>query len=334
MLVRGDKPNQDVYEVELTTDLKGITALRLEVLPDESLPDDGPGRAPLFSVGDFLLTEVEIAAASSGAEVEPIRIANATEDYCEKGHPAALAIDGVPDTGWNVKGAIGEPHAAVFELTEPIGNGGSTRLTLTLHQEYIHQMTIGRFRLSATTGPGPVVTSGVPAEIESILLVDPECRTTEQSRRARDFYLSIAPELAEAHKQIADLRRSMPAFPTTMVFREREPEHARTSHIHSRGEFLQPGEPVKPGVPEVLHDLPSETVKDRLALARWLVADENPLVGRVVMNRLWAACFGRGIVSTVADFGARGERPPTRNCSTGSLSSFAIEAGASRRCNV
>jgi hypothetical protein len=48
---------------------------------------------------------------------------------------------------------------------------------------------------------------------------------------------------------------------------------------------------------------------DRLALARWLVDEKNPLVGRVVMNRDWALIFGRGIVPTIGDFGVQGEKP-------------------------
>ncbi len=46
VLATGDKPNNDTYEVDIPSNLKGITALRLEVLPDPSLPDQGPGRAP------------------------------------------------------------------------------------------------------------------------------------------------------------------------------------------------------------------------------------------------------------------------------------------------
>ncbi len=151
--------------------------------------------------------------------------------------------------------------------------------------------------------------SGVPAGIEEILLVPAAQRTAEQSREIRRYYLSIAPELAERQKAIAALRKSLPEFPTTMVMQERSPEHARTTHIHRRGEYLKPTEAVEPGVPAVLPPLPEGGPRNRLALARWLVDEENPLAARVAMNRAWAAFFGRGIVATLEDFGTRGEKP-------------------------
>jgi Protein of unknown function (DUF1549)/Protein of unknown function (DUF1553)/Planctomycete cytochrome C len=305
VLASGDKPNNDVYTVELTTDLKGITAMRLEVLTDSSLPEGGPGRAPLFQVGDFLLTEFQLAASG-----RPVRLARATEDYAAKGRAAALAIDGVPDTGWSVNGGgVGRDHAAVFELAEDLGDGGPVRLTVTMHQEYIHQMTIGRFRLAATTDPRPVRASGVPADVEAILLVRRGERTEDQSRRLERYYLTVAPELAKAREPMAALRRSLPRFATTMVMQERPPELARTTHVHRRGEFLKPAEPVEPGVPAVLHPLPPGAPRNRLTLARWLVSPDNPLVGRVLMNQLWQAYFGRGLVSTPEDFGTQGARP-------------------------
>ena len=314
VLVTGDKPNNDVYEVELATGLKGITAIRLEVLTDPSLPEGGPGRAPLFQVGDFLLTEFQLAAAppDDGAgkpELRPVRLAQATEDFAAKDRAATLAIDGITDTGWSVQGGVGKPHAAVFELAEDLGDGRGSRLVVTMHQEYIHQMTIGRFRLSVTTDPRPVRASGLPADLETILLVPRGLRTDAQARRLEQHYLAIAPELAPARKPIEALRRSWPRFPTTMVMHERQPQHARTTHVHRRGEFLKPVEPVEPGVPAVLHPLPPGAPRNRLTLARWLVAPRNPLVGRVVMNQLWQTYFGRGLVSTPEDFGTQGARP-------------------------
>jgi hypothetical protein len=310
VLASGDKPNNDVYKVEIPLDRPEITAIRLEVLPHESLPDGGPGRAHLFSVGNFLLTEVEASLASpDGAVARPVKIRDASADFEEKGRPASMAIDGKVDTGWSIGGAVGRPHAIVFRLAEPLKTEPGGRLRLTLHQFTIHQTTIGRFRISTTTDPSPTGASGLPAEVESIALIPPDRRSSEEAKALERHFLSVAPELAKANAEIAALRRSMPHFPTSMVMVERPKAQARTTHMHRRGEFLQVGEPVTPGVPFVLPPLPQGTEPDRLKLARWLVSGENPLVGRVVMNRAWQAFFGRGLVATVEDFGTRGERP-------------------------
>src|SRR5204863_10204863 len=58
------------------------------------------------------------------------------------------------------------------------------------------------------------------------------------------------------------------------------------------------------------HPFSAEAPRSRLTFARWLVDANNPLVGRVTMNRQWSAFFGRGIVRTTEDFGYQGE-PPT-----------------------
>jgi mono/diheme cytochrome c family protein len=320
VLVSGDKPNNDCYDLDLAGDFGGVTALRLEVLPDHSCPEDGPGRAPLFSPGDFLLSEVTLSR-SDGATKESgssprapnpawsaLKFTSASHSYADKGRSAAACIDGKLDTGWSIKGRTGEPSWAVFNLDQPIAPGTS-HLHLKLEQQYIHQMTIGRFRLAVTRDSDAKASADLPPQVETALVVRPAQRSDEQKAVIADQFLDTAPELAGINKKIADLHHSMPKFTQTMVFQERRPQFARVTHLHHRGEFLDEREAVTPGVPAVLPPLPPGEKPNRLALARWLVDESNPLVGRVLMNRHWATLFGRGIVATVGDFGVQGEKP-------------------------
>jgi hypothetical protein len=82
------------------------------------------------------------------------------------------------------------------------------------------------------------------------------------------------------------------------------------ANIHVRGDFLRKGEEVPAGTPAILPALkPRGTDADRLDLARWLAARENPLTARVAVNHVWQHLFGRGLVSTPEDLGTRGEAP-------------------------
>jgi hypothetical protein len=109
--------------------------------------------------------------------------------------------------------------------------------------------------------------------------------------------------IAALQKQLAEVKP-----PTTLVMKELP--KPRQTHILIRGSHQRKGEAVTPGVPAKLHPLSSGQPANRLTLARWLVDPNNPLVGRVAMNRLWAQHFGRGFVETSEDFGVQGE-PPT-----------------------
>ncbi|MBX7168722.1 MAG: PSD1 and planctomycete cytochrome C domain-containing protein [Pirellulales bacterium] len=306
--VHGDCPNYDTYELELEVPLDRLTALRVEALSDPRLPGGGPGRAPLFSVGDFLLSEVQLDELA-GEPATAVRLAGATHDFAAEKRAADLCLDGQLDTGWSIAGQTGEGHRAVFPLAAPLDAARSRRLRLTLVQQYIHQMTLGRLRIWATSDAMPVAANELPAEIETALAAPAEGRTAQQQAALREYFLATAPELAEHNRQIAELKRKLPSPVQTMVMQERAPQARRITHRHHRGEYLDPREVVEPGVPAALHPLPAGVEPNRLALARWLVDERNPLVARVTMNRVWAALFGRGIVSTIEDFGAMGERP-------------------------
>ena len=89
------------------------------------------------------------------------------------------------------------------------------------------------------------------------------------------------------------------------------------THILEKGDFRQKGEKVEPGFPAaVLPAPPIEEPKDilfvprrRKALAEWLTSPDQPLLGRVMVNRIWQGHFGAGLVRTPNDFGRQGDRP-------------------------
>lgn len=84
----------------------------------------------------------------------------------------------------------------------------------------------------------------------------------------------------------------------------------RKTHIHIRGEYTRHGEEVFPATPAALHPLSREEGEPaRLALAKWLFADDNPLTPRVTVNQIWQHLFGTGIVATPDDFGTHGSPP-------------------------
>lgn len=97
-------------------------------------------------------------------------------------------------------------------------------------------------------------------------------------------------------------------FTSTLVAKDRV--NPRPTHVLSRGEYNLPtGDPLNPGVPSVMGDLPENTQRNRLGLAQWLTSREHPLVARVLINRVWQRVYGDGLVRTPEDFGAQGEQP-------------------------
>jgi hypothetical protein len=113
----------------------------------------------------------------------------------------------------------------------------------------------------------------------------------------------VSARIAELQKQLAALK---PAT-TTLVMKELP--QPRPTHVMIRGNHKNLGEPVSPRVPARLHGMPPDAPPNRLGLAQWLVAPENPLAARVTMNRVWARHFGRGFVETSEDFGIQGDLP-------------------------
>ena len=158
VLAGGPNPSVDTYLIEATTDLPGITALRLETMTDPSLPVHGPGRNP--DSGSVVLDEIRLGAIIDRSTAIPIHLTRVRSD----GFPprdALLdvkgAIDADPLTGWLVDSLSIGPRRAVFQAELPIGRGPGTRLWVELvsGRPSLAGGTLGRFRLSVTSRPFP-----------------------------------------------------------------------------------------------------------------------------------------------------------------------------------
>jgi hypothetical protein len=134
-------------------------------------------------------------------------------------------------------------------------------------------------------------------------------RTTAQSELLGRHFGSVAPELKALRDKIAALEKARPAIPSLPVMAELPAANRRVSRIMRKGNFLDPGATVDPGVPGSLHHLPAGASPDRLGLARWLTDRRNPLTARVAVNRHWSQIFAAGLVETEEDFGTQGEPP-------------------------
>lgn len=117
----------------------------------------------------------------------------------------------------------------------------------------------------------------------------------------------FAAEFAAHDRLSAEREALVAALPRTLISRDRaEPV---VTHVLERGLYDRPGAVVESNVPAVFGSLPPDAPRNRLALARWIVAPENPLAARVAVNRVWQQHFGRGLVATPEDFGLQGAWP-------------------------
>jgi hypothetical protein len=311
ILVGGTSPETDVHEIVLRTPLQSVSGLRLEVLPDASLSQGGPGRS--VDSGNFVLTNIEATAVSVAdpQQTKSVKFSTADATFSQGGFPVAGAIDGDPTkTGWAVWKAPDKSNlAAVFSFAEPVSFPGGAELRLKLHYASEHKLhTAGRFRLAVTGGPVML------PEVATALAIAADARTKSQTQHVRRFFRDrVSPEFRSLNEAVAGARKAVKDFEASlakvMVMNDAMP---RETHVLAKGSYDKPTEKVEPGVLGILHPLPSapaDSTSNRLALAKWLTDPANPLLGRVTVNRYWQQLFGTGIVKTVEDFGVQGERP-------------------------
>ncbi|MCA9222680.1 MAG: PSD1 domain-containing protein, partial [Planctomycetales bacterium] len=313
ILASGKNMLSDVYTIEAPLTLPRVTAIRLEVLPDKSLPQQGPGRA---ENGNFVLTNFAVQViAADGSEPQTLTIGASKADFSQAQWDVALAINDNPEDGWAVSPEIGKRHVAAFSLTEPIEAATDKRIVVTLDQTYNREQphNLGRFRLSVTDTTGELDLEGMPGDVAAALQVAVADRSAEQAKAVTNYFRGIDPELGKLKSAADEHAKQAPQPPATKAQSiSQQSFAARETRVFPRGDFLRKkeGALVEAAVLPFLPDLQLRGDKpDRLDLASWLVSADNPLTPRVTVNRIWQRYFGRGLVATSDDFGTQGDRP-------------------------
>ena len=115
----------------------------------------------------------------------------------------------------------------------------------------------------------------------------------------------LTEQAADLQKRIVEAQAS---FTTSLMAKDMATP--RETRLLRRGEYDLPvGDPLEPGILEVMGGFPEGAPRNRLGLAQWLTSRERPLVARVLINRVWQRGFGDGLVRTPEDFGLQGRQP-------------------------
>ncbi|MGH9372062.1 MAG: PSD1 and planctomycete cytochrome C domain-containing protein, partial [Vicinamibacterales bacterium] len=319
VLASGPNARLTSYTFTADTPLQGVTGVRLETIPDSSLPRGGPGRD---GYGHYRVTGIHVdVAPGARATDEPQAVQFTTIKVDDSAYPFEPAdlLSGTATVhdrkrgSWAIN-AMREtervPRHAVLAAATPFGFPEGTRITVQIdHLDGTIGQGIGRFRLSVTDAPEPLEGAELAARVRPVLDVPAAQRTTAQAEELAAAFRAISPLLKPTREALASARKALAALqiPSTLVMKERASFERPSYELRERGSFAAKGARVFAATPDALHPMRDDQPINRLGLARWLVDESNPLVARVAVNRLWGQIFGRGLVETSEDFGSQGE---------------------------
>ncbi|PHS13222.1 MAG: hypothetical protein COA78_07265 [Blastopirellula sp.] len=311
VFVTGENKFSDVYTLNFDAADSKISAIRLEVLPHDKLTSKGPGRA---NNGNFVLDYISARLISDDKDQKPIElsIVSAQADFAQSGWEPTNALKQNDKKGWAISPQFGKRHLAVFSLKEAVAIPAGYQLQVTLDQTYEGSFAhnLGHFRIAASSSDLPVPLDSISKAIVDIAKLPAKKRTAEQKKQLKAEFDKANPETKKLEDAVAAAKKSLTDYRNKSSKVRAVKLSERETKIHIRGNFLEKGEAVQRNTPTVLPAIElGESEKPRLTYARWLVSQENPLTARVTVNRIWQRHFGRGIVSTVDDFGTQGQPP-------------------------
>ena len=307
-----------------------LTGLRIEALTHGDLPFGGPGRSfkGLFGISEV---KVDTATAAEPEKWTSVALQNATSDFAQPESPidqffrdgddkrligpAAFLIDGKEETAWGVDRGPGRRNRdleAVLQFSQPLTAAVGTKVRITFKFSHMgkdgfarRNNGIGRYRCSVTEEVAPTADL-LGKAARTALSKSPDERSSLAQAEIYSAWRAAVKELTAENARVEALWQRWPETTgSVLAVYERPPEVANQTRMLQRGEWDKPGRPVAPGVPAFMHPLPENAPPTRLTFANWLVDRRSPTAARVLVNRVWQAYFGTGLVDTPEDFGTR-----------------------------
>ncbi|NBV25030.1 MAG: DUF1549 domain-containing protein [Proteobacteria bacterium] len=318
-----NKAKDDTYTVKVATYQRGLRALRLDALADDSLPAKGPG---LSDNGNFVLADVKVTArpldAKSKEKPVTLKLKAVAATHEQKNYPLTGAVDAKGNSGWAVAPEFGKDHAAIFGIVgEPVGFEGGTELEFQL--VFKGFFGLGKFRLGFSTNESPALAGAKEEqslrELHSALAATGgELNATNRALLFR-WYARFDPEAVRLQTAVREHAAKTPKPQLVDVYTTKA--GGQDVFLLRRGEVDSKVNKAAPDYLQVLNTasegtkrwLPKPDADPRIALGDWLTDAEHgagSLLARVMVNRVWQHHFGRGLVATPNDFGVQG-KPPT-----------------------
>ncbi len=214
-----------VYQLTAKTQLTGITGFKLEALPDDRLPNNGPGLAP---DGNFVLGEFSVQQNPLGSKPHrgkkragAIDLRNPRADFSQTSFDVSEALKkGNRERGWAISPDGGYRHEATFEPSEPAGLEGGTSFSFVLSQGFQGgKYNLGRFRIWVTTSP--LVRFGTEKALAEIVKTPAAKRSKEQATALNESFLIQHRDYQTAKKVLAAARKPLPADPQLIALETR-----------------------------------------------------------------------------------------------------------------
>ena len=277
--VNGTVPYNAKYTVDFEPSEEKVSAIKVNVRPDQAgRPSSG-----------YVIKMAEVFLVDPSGKAVPVKLSSAYSDFQRAGVPLNNVLSN-NNSGWWNSSKIFQDHWLVLtpEQSIHVPKGSKLRISLSHLRAYELKVVIDRFKLQTSSKPSWIGfhhSKGVSKVLE---------------------------QLAQGRSDLSKIQGvQMPVMQQHPKVDERE------NNMFIRGNWLDRGEVVKPGVPATLNELhvraknkgEAEGEADRLDMARWLVNEKNPLAARVIVNRIWSELFGIGIVRSLGDFGTQGDKP-------------------------